>query len=239
MDTDLTRDAEDRLPEVPEAEVEVADGEWTSYAVNLCESRGTFGEGDAAGAASTIGALAREFGTTVRAIRFYEDRGLLQPRRHGSARAYGPRERLYLKMILKGKELGFTLSEIRDIITARAAESPARDFEIGDVSPADFGALGARPGGPRSLEAPLVDLAMALRPDQIVAQIDHLERQRKALDDTILALRAAHRTGRARPSPRSSHGHESEVGSRDVPMSSTTHLSDRNPLASLAYPRRA
>jgi DNA-binding transcriptional MerR regulator len=133
-----------------------------------------------------------EFGITVRAIRFYEDRGLLQPRRQGSACTYGPRERLHLKMILKRKELGFTLSEIRDIVTARAAETTARDFEIYDLSPADFGAIGMCPAGPRALDAMQVDLALALRPDQIVARIDHLERQRKALDDAILSLREAH-----------------------------------------------
>lgn len=188
METESTRDAEDRWPEVPEAE----DGEWISYAVHRCESRGTFGDGDAARASSTIGELAREFGITVRSIRFYEDRGLLQPRRHGSTCTYGPRERLYLKMILKGKELGFTLSEIRDIITARAAETTARNFEICDHSPADLGAIGMRTGGQRALDAMQVDLAMALRPDQIVAQIEHLERQRKVLDDAILALREAH-----------------------------------------------
>lgn len=64
----------------------------------------------------TIGDLAREFGVTLRALRFYEDKGLLEPMREGLMRLYGPRDRERLKMILKGKRLGFTLGEISDMI---------------------------------------------------------------------------------------------------------------------------
>lgn len=60
----------------------------------------------------SIGDLAKEFGVTLRALRFYEDRGLLQPRRQGITRIYSSRDRLRLSMILKGKHLGFTLTEI-------------------------------------------------------------------------------------------------------------------------------
>ena len=59
----------------------------------------------------TIGDLAREFGVTLRTLRFYEDRGLLSPRRDGTARIYDPRDRERLSVILKGKQLGFTLTE--------------------------------------------------------------------------------------------------------------------------------
>jgi DNA-binding transcriptional MerR regulator len=65
---------------------------------------------------STIGDLAREFGVSLRTIRFYEDRGLLSPKRDGSARYYDPHEKARLSLILKGKQLGFTLGEIRDLI---------------------------------------------------------------------------------------------------------------------------
>jgi len=62
----------------------------------------------------SIGELAREFGITTRAIRFYQDRGLLSPSRQGQKRIYSPRERARLKLILRGKRLGFTLDEIRE-----------------------------------------------------------------------------------------------------------------------------
>lgn len=64
----------------------------------------------------TIGDLAREFGVTLRTLRFYEDRGLLSPRRDGMARIYDARDRDRLSVILKGKQLGFTLTEIRAML---------------------------------------------------------------------------------------------------------------------------
>jgi DNA-binding transcriptional MerR regulator len=64
----------------------------------------------------SISELAREFDVTPRAIRFYEDQGLLAPRRDGQRRIYSPRDRTRLKLTLRGKRLGLTLSEIRDLI---------------------------------------------------------------------------------------------------------------------------
>ena len=64
----------------------------------------------------TIGELAREFDVTPRAIRFYEDQGLLAPRRIGQRRVYAQRDRTRLKLTLRGKRLGLTLSEIRELI---------------------------------------------------------------------------------------------------------------------------
>src|SRR3954451_22410275 len=60
--------------------------------------------------------LAREFDVTPRAIRFYEDQGLLAPRREGQKRIYTPRDRTRLKLTLRGKRLGLSLSEIRELI---------------------------------------------------------------------------------------------------------------------------
>ena len=65
-----------------------------------------------------IGDMARAYSISLRALRFYENRGLIRPRREGAVRLYGPGERHKLEMILKGKLLGFTLSEIRDMIVA-------------------------------------------------------------------------------------------------------------------------
>lgn len=59
--------------------------------------------------------LAREFDITTRAIRFYEDQGLLNPDRSKHRRVYSKRDRVRLKLILRGKRLGFTLSETREL----------------------------------------------------------------------------------------------------------------------------
>ena len=64
----------------------------------------------------SIGELAREFDVTPRAIRFYETEGLLAPRRDGQRRIYTARDRTRLKLTLRGKRLGLTLSEIRELI---------------------------------------------------------------------------------------------------------------------------
>ena len=70
----------------------------------------------------TISQLAAEFDVTTRTIRFYEDQGLLSPRREGSSRVFSGRDRVRLKLALRGKRLGFTLAEIREL------------FELYDVS---------------------------------------------------------------------------------------------------------
>lgn len=64
----------------------------------------------------SISELAREFDVTPRAIRFYEAEGLLSPAREGQRRIYTPRDRTRLKLTLRGKRLGLTLSEIREIV---------------------------------------------------------------------------------------------------------------------------
>ena len=64
----------------------------------------------------SISELAHEFDVTARAIRFYESEGLLAPRREGQRRIYTPRDRTRLKLTLRGKRLGLTLSEIREIV---------------------------------------------------------------------------------------------------------------------------
>ena len=63
----------------------------------------------------TITDLAKEFGITTRTIRHYEDEGLLSPRREGLNRLFSHRDRVRLKLALRGKRLGFTLAEIREL----------------------------------------------------------------------------------------------------------------------------
>ena len=66
------------------------------------------------GQAFGIGELASMFGVTQRAIRFYEDQGLIAPKRIGKTRIFGDRDRVRLDFILRGKRLGFSLAEIRN-----------------------------------------------------------------------------------------------------------------------------
>ncbi|HEU0290411.1 MAG TPA: MerR family DNA-binding transcriptional regulator [Burkholderiales bacterium] len=70
----------------------------------------------------TISELAKEFGVTTRTIRFYEDQGLLSPKREGTTRVFSSRDRVRLKLALRGKRLGFSIAEIREL------------FELYDVS---------------------------------------------------------------------------------------------------------
>lgn len=63
-----------------------------------------------------ISDLAREFGITPRTIRYWEDQGILAPEREGSKRIFTRRDRARLKMALRGKRLGLTLAEIKDLI---------------------------------------------------------------------------------------------------------------------------
>ncbi|WP_417824808.1 MerR family transcriptional regulator [Thalassospira lucentensis] len=60
--------------------------------------------------------LAREFDVTTRTIRFYEDQELIEPERQGQTRIYSQRDRVRLRLIMRGKRLGFSLKEIRDLL---------------------------------------------------------------------------------------------------------------------------
>ncbi|MCW8885485.1 MAG: MerR family DNA-binding transcriptional regulator [Motiliproteus sp.] len=71
----------------------------------------------------SISNLAKEFEITTRSIRFYEDQGLVYPTRRGQTRIYSKRDRVRLMLILRGKRLGFSLAEIREL------------FDLYDASP--------------------------------------------------------------------------------------------------------
>ncbi|KND59826.1 putative transcriptional regulator LiuR of leucine degradation pathway, MerR family [Candidatus Burkholderia verschuerenii] len=117
----------------------------------------------------TITELAREFDVTPRAIRFYEDQGLLAPAREGSnglRRVYSARDRTRLKLTLRGKRLGFTLSEIRALLDLY-------DSPIGTTT---------------QLKAFV---------ETIAAHRDVLERQREDLDTTLAELAAYEEQARA------------------------------------------
>ena len=69
----------------------------------------------------TIGDMARTYKVTLRALRFYEDRGLISPMRHGTSRFYDAASRARFETILRGKKLGFTLTQIRAMLPAETA----------------------------------------------------------------------------------------------------------------------
>jgi DNA-binding transcriptional MerR regulator len=108
----------------------------------------------------TIGEFAREFGLTTRAIRFYEDCGLLAPERVGRNRVYTARDRARLTLTLRGKRLGLKLAEVKELVdmyeTRRDTEAQLRRFV--DVLASHRA----------QLEARLADLRTTL--DEVLAQ---------------------------------------------------------------------
>lgn len=103
---------------------------------------------------SSIRDLAREFDVTTRTIRFYESEGLISPARRGQTRLFSPRDRIRLKLILRGKRLGFSIGEIREII------------DLYDAAPGEFGQLrfflGKIAGRRAMLERQQADIAETL-----------------------------------------------------------------------------
>ena len=115
---------------------------------------GTTGRGAVAGAAALVAShrksadgdwygiteLSREFGLSLRAIRFYEDKGLLAPRRINGGRAYSRRDRVRLGLILRGRAVGMSLAEIEHILSLYGdhGEGHARqlDYLIGRIDEA-------------------------------------------------------------------------------------------------------
>ena len=75
-----------------------------------------YGQSDRIARTYTITQLCDEFGVTARALRFYEDEGLISPERQGMSRIYSWRDRARLAWILRGKRVGFSLAEIREMI---------------------------------------------------------------------------------------------------------------------------
>jgi len=74
---------------------------------------------------STLAQMRREFGVTARALRYYEEQGLLTPVRRQQMRAYSHRDRARLKLILGGRRAGFSLRTIRDLLEAYDTEGRA------------------------------------------------------------------------------------------------------------------
>jgi DNA-binding transcriptional MerR regulator len=111
----------------------------------------------------TIGELAAEFDTTLRTIRFYEDQGLLSPERAGQSRVFHSRDRVRLQLILRGKRLGFSLSDIAAIL------------DMYDEQPGELGQLRYLLADIQQRRATLVRKRQDL--DDAMAELDELDRR--------------------------------------------------------------
>ena len=126
----------------------------------------------------SISDLAHEFALTTRAIRFYEDQGMLAPERRGQARVYRERERVRLKLILRGKRLGFSLSEIAELLDL---------YEVGRNERAQLAMFVELLGEKR---ARLLQQKEDI--DAVLAEIDGVEREcRRRLKEQARAARPA------------------------------------------------
>ena len=124
----------------------------------------------------TITELAREFDITARAIRFYEDQGILSPSREGAGgrnRVYTPRDRTRLKLTLRGKRIGLSLSEIKGLVDMY--ESPK------DTESQMLRFLGVLAQHRETLEQQREDIDMSLA--EIAAHEDECKRLLAALAD--------------------------------------------------------
>ena len=119
----------------------------------------------------TVGELARELGVTPRTIRFYEDRGLILPGRAGTTRVYAPRDRARLILILRGKQLGFSLREIREYL------------DLYDADPAHAGQIRLLLDRVRARVAQLDEQKAAL--DETLAELRAIEAQAVAALTTV------------------------------------------------------
>ncbi|MCL6262663.1 MerR family DNA-binding transcriptional regulator [Craterilacuibacter sp. RT1T] len=108
----------------------------------------------------TISELAHEFDITLRTLRFYEEQGLIEPERKGRSRLFSKRDRARIKLILRGRRIGLSLTDIREIIALYdQREEASQAAKLLDLL------LERR----RQLEAQRQDL------DAILAEIDTLE----------------------------------------------------------------
>ena len=103
----------------------------------------------------TIGEMARIFGLTPRALRFYEDKGLLSPQRDGAVRYYLRSDRERLALVLKAKHLGFTLCEIKQML---GAPEPAESGELNISRQQCFEQIKLLEERRRDIEAALAEL---------------------------------------------------------------------------------
>ncbi|MFL5257520.1 MAG: MerR family transcriptional regulator [Rhodopila sp.] len=125
----------------------------------------------------TVTELAKQLGMTPRAIRFYEDKGLITPQRVGTTRVFSARDRARMILILRGKRLGFSLSEIREYLNLYDA----------DVT--------------QQAQLKLLAAGVAKRRAQLIAQRQAIDEALAELDDIAAQTEAALQS----PAPRARH----------------------------------
>jgi DNA-binding transcriptional MerR regulator len=131
----------------------------------------------AADHAFTIRDLIRECGVTARTLRFYEEKGLLSPRRNGQDRLYSRRDRARLKYVLMGKRVGFSLDEVREMLDL---------YDVGD-------------GQTSQLAVALVKFRERIaRLEQQKAEVERVIDELRRASETVESMLA----GAARPKPR-------------------------------------
>ncbi len=124
----------------------------------------------------TVTELAKQLGMTPRAIRFYEDKGLISPQRAGTTRVYSARDRARMILILRGKRLGFSLSTIKDYL----------DLYDADIT--------------QHAQLKLLLAAAGKRRDQLLSQRQAIDEALAELDDITAQAEAALQTpATARP----------------------------------------
>ena len=136
------------------------------------------GAGELAGQLWGIAELCREFGVSPRAVRFYEDKGLLAPGRLNGARVYGRRDRARLGLILRSKAIGASLAEIKHYLDMYGARGEGRAKQMRYV----------------------LD-----RTDQAIAELEH---KRGHIDATLAELRVINEQVRAALAARGDSGHK-------------------------------
>jgi DNA-binding transcriptional MerR regulator len=141
----------------------------------------------------TVTELAKELGMTARAIRFYEDKGLISPRRAGTTRVYSSRDRARMILILRGKRLGFSLTTIRDYL----------DLYDTDIT--------------QQAQLRLLLSSLAQRREQLLQQRQALDETLVELDDIAAQARIALDRADAGPSASSTSPTASPSQSRSIP----------------------
>jgi DNA-binding transcriptional MerR regulator len=125
--------------------------------------------------------MRREFGVTARALRYYEEKGLLSPARSQQVRVYSHRDRVRLKLLLKGQQVGFSLREIRELLDVYDKEGETA--QLATALPRLKAQVAVLEAERSSLDAAIEELKMAsgrLSQEPIPDETDDNQRQRLA-----------------------------------------------------------
>ncbi|MEM6627356.1 MAG: MerR family DNA-binding transcriptional regulator [Pseudomonadota bacterium] len=147
----------------------------------------------------TISELAREFGVTPRALRFYEDKDLLHPARDGLNRVYSVRDRARVKLIMQGKRVGFSLADIREILDVYSLEGHRAQLRLSQKKFREQikklerqredleAALGALQDGLVWAEGKLAETSPGAEAEQSARAFERVARERLTGDDGVFA----------------------------------------------------